>query len=181
MFLVLRDGLAATTVEAISDRADVAPRTFFNYFDTKDNAILGLPRVRGDEDLATPHLGGDLVDSVVGLLMDEMGVSVQSRTTTHDDRLEVIRRHPEVLGGQLSQLTARAGRLSGAVQELMTATSAFSDDRDVAARAEVMMAMSVGAVRVALREWAADGRARPTDSIRRRATTLIRGTLRRLE
>ena len=40
--LVLRDGLEQTTIGTISELADVSPRTFFNYFDSKDSAILGL-------------------------------------------------------------------------------------------------------------------------------------------
>lgn len=46
--LVAEDGLQATTVEAIAARADVSPRTFFNYFDSKDEAVvhLGTDRFR---------------------------------------------------------------------------------------------------------------------------------------
>ena len=40
--LALRDGLDQVTIEAITERADVSRRTFFNYFDSKDDAILGL-------------------------------------------------------------------------------------------------------------------------------------------
>jgi AcrR family transcriptional regulator len=38
--LVEENGLAAVTVEAIADRADVATRTFFNYFSAKEDAVL---------------------------------------------------------------------------------------------------------------------------------------------
>jgi hypothetical protein len=107
-------------------------------------------------------------------------VSLESRTTTHDDRLEVVRRHPEVLAGQMSQLTARAGRLTGAIEALMTATPAFVHDEDVHARAELTMAISMAAVRVAVREWAADGRPQGVDTVRTRATSLINETLEKL-
>lgn len=40
--LVAKDGLGATTVEAIAARADVSTRTFFNYFDAKDEAVVHL-------------------------------------------------------------------------------------------------------------------------------------------
>ena len=37
-------GLTGTTVEAIAERADVAPRTFFNYFTCKEDAVLDRDR-----------------------------------------------------------------------------------------------------------------------------------------
>lgn len=42
LLLVAEDGLQATTVEAIAARAEVSPRTFFNYFDSKDDAVVHL-------------------------------------------------------------------------------------------------------------------------------------------
>ena len=180
VFLVLRDGLEATTVDAISERADVSARTFFNYFDSKDSAILGVAHERPDEDLVRPPVGGDLVESAVRLLMQAMGMTLESRATLHDDRHEIVRRHPEVLRGQMSQLSARAGRLTAAIEQLMTASSAFAQDDDATSRAELLMALSMGAVRAAAREWAADGRLRPIDTIEQRAIALIKETVEKL-
>lgn len=38
--LFARDGFDATTVEMIAAACDIAPRTFFSYFDTKDDLVL---------------------------------------------------------------------------------------------------------------------------------------------
>ncbi|GAB2489074.1 TetR/AcrR family transcriptional regulator [Luteococcus sediminum] len=43
--LVLEHGLAAVTTDAIARRAGVSPRTFFNYFPTKEAALAGVPEV----------------------------------------------------------------------------------------------------------------------------------------
>src|SRR5690242_6349939 len=40
--LVAERGLDGVSVDDIADRAEVAPRTFFNYFATKVDALLGL-------------------------------------------------------------------------------------------------------------------------------------------
>src|SRR3954462_15856175 len=40
--LVSEHGLDRVSVDDIAERADVSPRTFFNYFPAKDDAVLGL-------------------------------------------------------------------------------------------------------------------------------------------
>src|ERR1700712_290223 len=39
--LIREKGLENVTVDDISKRADISPRTFFNYFDSKESAVMG--------------------------------------------------------------------------------------------------------------------------------------------
>ncbi|MCW2759483.1 MAG: hypothetical protein JWO46_3229 [Nocardioidaceae bacterium] len=179
IFLVLRDGLEATTVDAISERADLSPRTFFNYFDTKDAAILGVPI---DDPAVEPVVepGGEFVPTVVALILETMGATQERRASLHQDRVELIRRHPEVLGGQMARLTARAERLTAAIADLMRSAPEFARDKDRAVRAEVVLALCSGATRAAMREWVEQGSTTPIDTIAERATALITQTVRKL-
>ncbi|MFI6596660.1 TetR/AcrR family transcriptional regulator [Nonomuraea sp. NPDC050536] len=47
--IALDQGLEAATVEAISAAADISPRTFFNYFASKDDALVMQSPVSPDE------------------------------------------------------------------------------------------------------------------------------------
>ncbi|SMY00662.1 transcriptional regulator, TetR family [Brevibacterium iodinum ATCC 49514] len=53
---VLEDGLACATVATIAADAGVSTRTFFNYFETKEDAIVGLGAEVGVETLAFDYV-----------------------------------------------------------------------------------------------------------------------------
>ncbi len=182
--LVLRDGLEETTVDAISELADVSPRTFFNYFESKDSAVLGLAPRDLDEDLHTfladPAHPGGLVGAVVALVLAAMGTPTAAGTAVHRDRMEIIRRHPEIVGGQFAQLNARRERMAEAVRNLLVTHPDFGADDDVDAHAELVLALCASAARAAVREWADTARPGTVDTIEQRATALVASTLRRL-
>ena len=57
--IAIEDGLAAVTVDEVSRRADISPRTFFNYFPSKEQAILGDdPTLPDDQALDAFVAGG---------------------------------------------------------------------------------------------------------------------------
>jgi AcrR family transcriptional regulator len=69
--LALEHGLEHVTVEMICGASNVSPRTFFNYFGTKDNAILGdlVPEI--DEQKAREFIAShnpDILGEVIGVV-----------------------------------------------------------------------------------------------------------------
>lgn len=73
-------GLTGFTVQELCDSVGVSRRTFFNYFSTKEDAVLGVSRGADDEHIATFMAGGsgdllaDLADLAVAAF-DEMGLT----------------------------------------------------------------------------------------------------------
>ncbi|WP_051196847.1 TetR/AcrR family transcriptional regulator [Jonesia quinghaiensis] len=84
---IVTQGQCGATVETLADAAGVSPRTFFNYYRSKEDAVLG---VRPPE--VTPHqldslavdTAAELLERVVHLLIDVMRASV----IDHDTLLE---------------------------------------------------------------------------------------------
>jgi AcrR family transcriptional regulator len=185
-FLVLRDGIEATTIEAISARADISPRTFFNYFESKDSAILGIQQHEVTDEMLAEHVSAAAADgvipTVVRLVLTVMG-SPAGIASLHRDRLEIMRRHPEVVSSQFARLNERATRLSKTVEEILAAHPDFSTDPDLAARAQVVLALCGSGVRGATGAWATDpdtSNDLSTNDIEQRAIVLITDTIRRL-
>ncbi|GAA1968283.1 TetR family transcriptional regulator [Nocardioides panacihumi] len=191
--LVLRDGIEAATVDAISERADISARTFFNYFESKDAAILGLqPQALDEDDLAEPLAAADHLDpiqAVVGLVVATMGVAHDGNTDLHQQRIEIMRRHPEVVTSQFAQLNARKNRLVDHVRQILARGGRFADDAELSGRATIVLALCASAVRAAVETWVETANASaPTDSdapdevdlIQQRALSLITSTLKEL-
>ena len=183
--LVLRDGLEQTTIGTISELADVSPRTFFNYFDSKDSAILGLRHLEISDETVSDYVarddGTDLVGSVVHLLFAVMDAPV-SRPTIREDRLEILRRYPQILGSQLAQMTLMTGRLSEAVLGLLAREPRFFGlaAAEQAAYADLILALCGGAVRVAMRQSAGAGPGAPHEDLEQRAISLVKKTVGKL-
>ncbi|MCF8589395.1 TetR/AcrR family transcriptional regulator [Gordonia liuliyuniae] len=94
--LVQEHGLTETTVSEIADRAGVSRRTFFNYFASKEDAVLGAgePTIPAD---AVDHLldGPEQFDRAVRIVFSvaSSGRHVRNRPA---ERRALIMAHPEL-------------------------------------------------------------------------------------
>lgn len=94
----LEGGLAAATVEVIVARAGVSRRTFFNYFHTKEDAILGLrePVLADDAVAAFRAAGREVVGDAVHLMAAVMRTAGPAGMADQRPRT-VLQRVPELL------------------------------------------------------------------------------------
>jgi AcrR family transcriptional regulator len=112
--LVAQHGLSGVTVDEISRVADVSPRTFFNYFTSKEEAVLGDPPQRPSDEAAAVFIGGgsgDLFADLTDLLLDawrEASVDLEVTTT----RQRVIKLFPELFGLRLFTMRAFENELA---------------------------------------------------------------------
>jgi len=183
--LVISDGLEGATIDAISARAFVSPRTFFNYFDSKEDAILGIRDVEITED-ALPEIlesidRNDLVAAIIRVLFHAMVPSIEN-FNLHDARKEAVQRYPQLLGRQMAQMFRMGKQLTALTESLMQRDPAFaSDDPAATARlAEILLMMCGSAVRSAAREWAAGGSVGTAEDMEQRAIELVREVVEKL-
>jgi len=117
--LVAEHGLDAVTVDAICEEAGVSVRTFFNYFETKDDAVLGHTPWPLESAAAvvfaaggpTGHLMSDLQALVSSFLSDPpIGRERMARA------LELAGKEPRLFARHLSWFEQHKGQLSALVE-----------------------------------------------------------------
>ncbi|MFG3437284.1 TetR/AcrR family transcriptional regulator [Nonomuraea sp. NPDC047897] len=150
--LAVEFGLDNVTVEAIADAANISRRTFSNYFDSKEDALLyGDERrlgelVRHVRDQPAGQSAWQALRAAMKCLYDENGIPDREWLI----RTKLAKRHPSLLARQLAnhvrlenELTqALAGRAAGGIP------------------AEVITAAFLAGLRVATQLWIADGETR---------------------
>lgn len=104
--LALEHGLDHVTVEMICEASEVSARTFFNYFGTKDNAILGKFAPEVDEQKAREFIASnnpDILSEVLGVvnLPDEFihnpGLELQ--------RMKLLNQNPGLMSKQMERFS----------------------------------------------------------------------------
>ena len=155
--LVAERGLDQVTVEDISEAADVATRTFFNYFSSKEEALLGnLPeKVATVQRMVVDRPAGETPLAAVCQVLRTMTLRLAERREERLLRQQVIERHPGLLARQLGEYASFEQALAAAVAERLGA------GRADALYCRVVAAVAVAAARSAVSTWMADKGRRP--------------------
>jgi AcrR family transcriptional regulator len=155
--LVAERGLEQVTVEDISEAADVATRTFFNYFSSKEEALLGdAPQNAATvQRLVVERPPGEPPLEAVCQVLRSMILGLAERGEESLLRQQVIERHPGLLARQLGVYASLERALAAAVAERL------GPDRADPSYARLVAAVAVAAARSAVSSWRADQGRRP--------------------
>lgn len=162
--LALESGMKSLTVEAITEAVEVSPRTFFNYFSCKEDALV--------VDAAAPT--AELCSLLMDRPRDESPLRSLSTVITETDplslmqasreralaRQRLVQDNPALLTRQLAQYSMMEHKLAGTFAERLGV------DRDDDLRPALVAAVAVGLVRVALHRWTAGETESLTDVLR---------------
>jgi AcrR family transcriptional regulator len=171
--LALDRGYEQLTVEAITDEADVSVRTFFNYFASKDEALLGSD-LHGVEMLAAWVAERPPDESPVAALRSafaQLAESFVERQPIWQARIELLRRSPELWGEMLAGFAA----FERSLVEMVAARTGSDPDADL--YPGVLAAAAVGAMRVAITHWHAGGDSAPLAELVMDAFDVLAGGL----
>jgi AcrR family transcriptional regulator len=144
--LAIERGPDAITVDDIAAAADVSPRTVFNYFATKEEAILGFDPSRslevGQSVLERP--ARELPLTALKAAFVEIATGVPEVAEISRARVELVRQHPQLHPGYVAGYAA----LEHALVDAIAQRTGLDPERSLYPR--LVVSTAIAAFRVAL-------------------------------
>jgi len=160
-------GLSGFTIEQLCDEVGISRRTFFNYFPSKDEAVLGVDESEEIERLAVSFLAlgsrgwpavlEDLV-TLAGDMSEQLGITL----TDHTEFIAALEREPRLLARALGMNREREQQLAELVA---TREGVATTDVHVRATIALFATLMRSSVESLLDEGTADLRAALTTSL----------------
>lgn len=159
--LTLEHGPDGVTIEQISDEAEVSPRTFFNYFSSKEEAILGVDperRAALQANLAARPADETPLEALRATLVGHsIAYADDAEQWAHHARL--ARAHSSLFKTQV----ATFAEFERGMVEIIAARLGLDPDRDLYPSLVVTTALTT--MRVALDHWQATAPGEPLSDL----------------
>jgi AcrR family transcriptional regulator len=153
-------GFANVTVEDIAGAVDVSVRTFFNYFDSKEAALVGNdPEFIETMRAELLDLPRDLApfEALRLVIMDRTRAMTDEVDGSDEERAQWLRRLAVVRGDPALE-AASSKHMAAVERELASALVAWlGDEQRAAPYAALLVASTMGALRVAAMCWSDQG------------------------
>jgi AcrR family transcriptional regulator len=166
--LITQRGFSQVTVEDIAEAADVSPRTFFNYFPSKEAALFGADpaRIAALRDGLVHQLpGAPALDVLRVVLAEDARAVAEELTALGGDpamwlrRVREARADPHLRAAQAAQMAMVERAIADALAERL------GTDADRDPYPALLAAAATGALRVCTTFWASAGGTIPLDHL----------------
>lgn len=157
--LAAERGFDNVTVDEISRVADVSPRTFFNYFASKEEAMLGdppqLPEGAAVEAFESGSDGLSLLDGLTRVLI-AAGDQSMNDSELVQLRHSLVKGYPQLFAMRMAKMREFEDQLTAVVARRLEHDSPTADSAELENRARLVTLVAFGAMRHAWACWAKD-------------------------
>ncbi|WP_160297608.1 TetR/AcrR family transcriptional regulator [Demequina salsinemoris] len=157
--LCLEHGLDAVTVEMIADRAGISARTFYNYFGTREAALIGEGRPEPTEAHIARFIERDDASDVeaFALMMTSAWIEAEPDAELFTLRHRLFEAEPTLAAANLSRIGDARERLADIAALRLRAQRPDLDGEALALESSLVVALAMGALQTIGRRWLASG------------------------
>ena len=170
--LALEHGVDAVTVDMICEASDVSPRTYFNYFGTKEGALLGAapstPTSEAVEEFV--YARGPIVEDLM-IIMARAFFATEPDPEVFAMRRLLFEREPALQSLRLMRLADKRQATAAIVRRRLAVQHPELTEDEASDQTHLVVSIVMGAFPVISRQWLAH----PGDAAH--AETLIRAAI----
>jgi AcrR family transcriptional regulator len=160
--LVAERGLENVTVDEVSRVADVSPRTFFNYFASKEEALIGEAPTLPEGERVEAFVAAGPESNLLADLGEMMSTSNESVTDDFELltlRRKLMKQHPQLFALRMATMRTFEDELGEVVARRLVADAPelAGDAAELAQRSRLITFVAFGVMRHAWSRWADAG------------------------